>query len=232
MVPRPKTSRTMPERSLTKTEAAFRTLRQGIEEGRYRPGEHLRVASLIEELDMSPTPIREALRLLQAEGLVTHNAHRGMAVAEYSPESAEEVYRLRKLLEPMATEDTARSASDEQIAGIRRLHDELREALHDDLRTDAAELNAAWHRAIWSASSSRYLQEFIARLWQALPIQAIWLTGRANLSFAQHERIMKAIERRDAAAAGACMREHIELGALSTVEHLRTLSGPRGTEGS
>jgi DNA-binding GntR family transcriptional regulator len=218
-------------RSVTKTEAAFRALRQAIEEGRYLPGEHLRVAQLIDELDMSPTPIREALRLLQAEGLIVHHPHRGMAVAEYSPEDAEEVYRLRVLLEPLATEQAVRQAGDEQIAEMRRLHDELAAALADDSRTDAAELNAAWHRAIWTASDSRYLQEFIARLWQAIPMRAVWLTGRANLSFAQHERVMTAIERRDAAAAAACMREHIEIGALSTVEHLRTLGRARGEGG-
>jgi DNA-binding GntR family transcriptional regulator len=210
-------------RSVTKTEAAFRALRQAIEDGRYHPGEHLRVAQLIDELDMSPTPIREALRLLQAEGLIVHHPHRGMAVAEYSPEDAEEVYRLRALLEPMATEQTVLEASDEQIAEMRRLHDELAAALADESRTDTAELNAAWHRAVYSANGSRHLQDIISRLWQAIPMRAVWLTGRGSLSVAQHERIMSAIEHRDAAAAAACMREHIELGALSTVEHLRTL---------
>jgi DNA-binding GntR family transcriptional regulator len=217
-----------PPRSVTKTEAAFRALRQAIEEGRYLPGEHLRVATLIDELGMSPTPIREALRLLQAEGLIVHHPHRGMAVAEYSPADAEDVYELRALLEPLATEQAALHATDEQIAEMRGLHEELSAALADDARTDAAELNAAWHRAVYSAGSSRHLQDIISRLWQAIPMRAIWLTGRAGISLAQHERIMLAIERRDAEAARACMREHIELGALSTVEHLRTVGRSRG----
>jgi DNA-binding GntR family transcriptional regulator len=217
-----------PLRSVTKTEAAFRALRRAIEDGRYLPGEHLRVAQLIDELGMSPTPIREALRLLQAEGLVVHHPHRGMAVAEYSPEDAEEVYKLRALLEPLATEQAAQNATDEQIAEMRRLHDELTAALTDDARTDAAELNAAWHRAVYSGARSRHLEDIIARLWQAIPMRAVWLTGRASISHAQHERVMLAIERRDAEAARACMREHIELGALSTVEHLRTVGRTPG----
>ncbi|WP_187368750.1 GntR family transcriptional regulator [Baekduia soli] len=209
--------------SLTKTEAAFRALREAIEHGRYHPGEHLRVARLVEELEMSPTPIREALRLLQSEGLVVHHAHRGTAVAEFSPEDAVEVYGLRVILEPMAAERAAVEGSPDDVAEIRRVHDELGVALQDPHRTDAADLNAAWHRAISNAAASRYLQEFIARLWQAVPVRAIWLTDRAPLSYSQHDRVTQAIEARDPRAAHACMREHIERGALSTVEHLRTL---------
>ena len=110
--------------SLTKTEAAFRALRQAIEEGAYHPGEHLRVSRLVQELDISPTPIREALRLLQSEGLVDHHAHRGAAVAEYSPEDAVEVYRLRAMLEPLAAELAAGRATPDEVADIRRLHDD------------------------------------------------------------------------------------------------------------
>jgi DNA-binding GntR family transcriptional regulator len=216
--------------SLTKTEAAFRALRDAIEEGRLKPGEHLPVKRLMDELAMSPTPIREALRLLQAEGLVVHHAHRGVVVAEYSPESAEEVYRLRAVLEPLATELAVERATDEQIAAMRRLHDELHAALADDRRTDVAERNAAWHHAVYAASGSRYLQEFIGRLWTAIPVRAIWLTRRAAQSMRQHDRIMAAIEQRDARRARDLMREHIEVGAESTVEHLRTISRPDGDD--
>lgn len=212
-----------PARSMTKTEAAFRSLREAIEDGRYRPGEHLRVARLMQDLDMSPTPIREALRLLQAEGMVEHHPHRGMVVAEYSPESAEEVYRLRVVLEPMATELAVERAGPEQVAAIRAHHDALVAAVRDDRSTDVAELNAEWHGAIYAACGSRHLEDFIARLWQAIPVRAIWLTRRASRSLEQHEAIMAAIERGDAAAARDAMRAHIELGASSTVEHLRTL---------
>jgi DNA-binding GntR family transcriptional regulator len=76
---------------------------------------------------------------------------------------------------------------------------------------------------VTNACGSRYLQEFLARLWQALPGRAIWLTDRAAMSYAQHERITQALEARDPEAAYGCMREHIELGATSTVEHMRSI---------
>jgi DNA-binding GntR family transcriptional regulator len=210
-------------RSVTKTEAAFRALRQAIESGRLPPGRHLRVQGLVEELHMSPTPIREALRMLQSEGLVVHEAHRGTTVAQYSPEDAVEVYALRLELEPMAARLAAERISDEGLAEIRRLHAELGAAIADAHHPSAADLNLRWHRAVSGACGSRYLQEFLARLWQALPGRAIWLTDRAAMSYAQHERITQALEARDPEAAYACMREHIALGATSTVEHMRSI---------
>jgi DNA-binding GntR family transcriptional regulator len=216
-------------RSVTKTEAAFRALRRAIENGRYHPGEHLRVQRLVEDLRMSPTPIREALRMLQSEGLVVHHAHRGTTVAEYSPEDAAEVYDLRLLLEPLAARLAAERVTDEQLVELRRLHTELAGAIADSHNSSAAELNQLWHRAIYDASASRYLQEFISRLWQALPGRAIWLTSRASMSLEQHERITVALERRDPDAAFACMREHIALGATSTVAHMRSVGHAGGS---
>jgi DNA-binding GntR family transcriptional regulator len=216
-------------RSVTKTEAAFRALRRAIENGRYHPGEHLRVQRLVEDLRMSPTPIREALRMLQSEGRVVHHAHRGTTVAEYSPEDAAEVYDLRLLLEPLAARLAAERVTDEQLVELRRLHTELAGAIADSHNSSAAELNQLWHRAIYDASASRYLQEFISRLWQALPGRAIWLTSRASMSLEQHERITVALERRDPDAAFACMREHIALGATSTVAHMRSVGHAGGS---
>ena len=211
-------------RSVTKTEAAFHLLRAGIEDGRFRPGERLSLPRLLEELDMSPTPIREALRLLQAEGLVEHKPHRGVVVASYPPEKAEEIYRLRVVLEPLATQLAVERATPVRIARIRALHHELSRAVGEaESRTDAATLNAEWHRTIYGGSESRYLQEFISRLWTAIPVRAIWLTSRSGQSCRQHAAITEAIARRDAAAAAELMREHILFGAVSTTEHLRRI---------
>lgn len=211
-------------RSMTKTDVAFETLRTGIEEGRYKPGEHLRLAVLLEELEMSPTPIREAMRLLQAEGLLEHHPHRGVVVRSYSAEQAEEIYRLRSLLEPLATELSVRRARDAEVAAMRSLHEKLAQAVEaPGAQTNVAELNAAWHRAIYDASGSPYLEDFIARLWTALPVRAIWLTRRAAQSISQHTEIMAAIESRDSAAAERLMKAHIDFGAVSTTEHLRAI---------
>lgn len=200
--------------SMTKTQAAFHRIRGAIEEGRLKPGDRLKTAELQDELGMSPTPIREALRLLQAQGLVEHRPHHGMVVAEYPVEQTEEVYRLRLVLEPLAAGLAAERATAEQLGGIRHLLDGLREAVRaGDARVDAAELNAAWHRAVYEAAGSRHLEEFIARLWSVLPLEAIWLESRSKASVEEHERITAAIERRDAADASALVKRHIEATA-------------------
>ena len=157
-------------KSMTKTDLAFQTLRAAIEEGRLKPGERLTIAHLPEELSMSPTPIREAMRLLQAEGLLEHQPDRGVVV-----------------------------------------------------RTNVSELNARRHRAIYDASGSSYLNDFIARLWLALPVRAIWLTRRAAHSVAQHGEIMAAIDARESGRAAELMREHVAFGAVTTGQHLRAI---------
>lgn len=208
--------------SMTKTQAAFHRIRGAIEEGRLKPGERLRTTALQKELDMSPTPIREALRLLQAQGLVEHRPHRGMVVAEYPVEETEEVYRLRVVLEPMAAGLAAERASAEQLERIRRRLSALKETVKARAaRVDAAELNAAWHRAVYEAAGSHYLEEFITRLWDVLPLEAIWLEIRAQASLEEHERITAALERRDAAEAAALVKRHIE----ATAEMRRRLQG-------
>ncbi len=212
---------------MTKTDAAFHTLRAAIEDGTYPPGEHLRLSRLTAELGMSLTPIREALRLLQAEGLVTHSDHRGTIVAEVSPEGAAEVFALRTALEPLGAELAAKRDDAAAIAAIRTAQDTLAAAAAAGRTTDAARLNADWHRTVYTAGGSTHLEQFVARLWQAVPVTALWLSRRTEQSIEQHEQVTVAIERRDPDAAREAMRRHIELGAAEILEHLEALEERR-----
>jgi DNA-binding GntR family transcriptional regulator len=188
---------------------------------------------------MSPTPIREALRLLQADGLIEHTPHRGMVVKEYSPENIAEIYRLRSVLEPLATEWAADSASDEELAEIRKLHTQLvGAAAKRPSAPNVAALNSAWHLAIYGKSGSRYLLEFIERLWGAIGGgKAVWVSHRVDESLAEHQEIMESLERRDGRTAARLMRDHIERGSMMHDERLRSLredadDRPAGSAGS
>jgi DNA-binding GntR family transcriptional regulator len=174
---------------------------------------------------MSPTPIREALRLLQADGLIEHMPHRGMVVKEYSPENIAEIYRLRSVLEPLATEWAAAAAFDEELGDIRKLHTQLvNAAAKRPSAPNVAALNSAWHLAIYAKSGSPYLLEFIERLWGAIGGgKAVWVSQRVDESLAEHQEIMDALERRDGAAAATLMRGHIERGSMMHDERLRSL---------
>jgi DNA-binding GntR family transcriptional regulator len=191
----------------------MQVLRDRIRAGELAPGERLRVEELARELDMSPTPIREGLRVLQADGLVNYRAHYGIVVAEITSEQIKEIYRLRTLLEPAAVELA--------VPQLDRLHDLHAAALSSNRPGAIAQLNSEWHWALYDASGSPLLNDFIHRLWETFPWRTMWaLPGRIELSHRQHARVMKAIRARDAARAAEQMRLHVASGEETLLERL------------
>jgi DNA-binding GntR family transcriptional regulator len=209
-------------RHLTKTELALQAIRERIRAGQLRPGERLRVDELTRELGMSPTPIREALRLLQADRLVDYQPHHRIVVAELSADTTEEVYYLRAMLEPLAVELAVPrlSARDvDRLEGLRQGHATARGSRKG---VAGADPNRDWHWAIYEASGWQILNDLIRQLWEAFPWRTMWaLAGRLDLSLAEHEAVMTAIRDRDAPAAAEAMREHITSGRETLLAHLR-----------
>lgn len=216
--------------AMTKAEAAFRLLRASIEDGRRKPGEALRIADLVSELGMSPTPIREALRMLQVEGVVEHQPHRGMTVAAYSVEKVEEVYALRLAIEPLATKLAAERFTPEDLHEIEARHADLIASVAGDGPHSAA-LNAAWHQAIYRAAGSSLISDFVARLWASVPVQAVWVSARARESLAEHAEINAALKARKSAKAAALMKHHIAAGGEEITARMSALQdGVRGVQ--
>jgi DNA-binding GntR family transcriptional regulator len=215
-------------RHLTKTEVALEALRERIRSGRLRPGERLRVDELTRELEMSPTPIREALRLLQADRLIDYRPHHGIVVAELSTETTAQVYGLRAVLEPLAVELAVPQLTDDKVQELERLH-ERHAGARVKRATAVSEANRAWHWAIYEASDWSILSDFVRQLWEAFPWRTMWaLPGRMPLSLEQHDAIMEAIRVRDAALAAERMRVHITSGCETLLEHLRRQLSPDG----
>lgn len=212
----------------TKTEIALHTLRERIRTGELKPGQRLRVNDLREELAMSPTPIREALRLLQADGLVTYQPHQGITVAGLSPETTAELSLLRCTLESLATELAATKLTATGVQQLTRTHEKLARAVEVGHGAAINDLNSTWHWQIYGAASSPQLLDFIRRLWERYPWRTMWvLPGRAQKSIDEHGRVMDAIVARDARAAGEQMRAHILSGERSLLDQL---DGPEGEE--
>ncbi|HEY8479868.1 MAG TPA: GntR family transcriptional regulator, partial [Spirillospora sp.] len=203
--------------SVTKAEEAFTAIRRQIERGQLPGGAKLTLQSLSDELQMSLTPIREALRMLQAHGLVEYRPHHGHVVTRYSIPRAEEIYMLRQTLEPLATRLAAERANDEELAEIRGLHEEFRAAAEKEGEHGViVDLNALWHRAVYEAAHSAFLDEFIDRLWTGVPYQAIWFIHRRHRSVLDHLAVTEALLARNGDAAGAAMLKHIERGKKAT----------------
>jgi DNA-binding GntR family transcriptional regulator len=214
-------------RHLTKTELALQAIRERIRSGQLRPGERLRVDELTRELGMSPTPIREALRLLQADRLVDYRPHHGIVVSELSADTTEEVYHLRAMLEPLAVELAVPTLSAADLERIERLHERHATAHGARKGTAGADPNRDWHWAIYDASGWQILNDLIRQLWEAFPWRTMWaLAGRLDLSLEQHESVMAAIRDRDGAEAAAAMRDHITSGRESLLAHLREELSP------
>ena len=211
----------------TKTAAALQELRSAIEQGRLSPGQRIRVGELVDLLDMSPTPIREALRLLQADGLIVYEAHHGMVVRPHPGDQLEDINMMRRLLEPEAVRLAVENASPLELRQMAKLNGRFEIAAASELPT-AGSLNLDWHRAVYAASGSRLLVEAITRLWGLMPRLTMWAPSRAQPSIAEHAAIMAAIEARDPGAAAEAMRAHLDSAFASDSLYLRTLTEAAG----
>jgi DNA-binding GntR family transcriptional regulator len=210
-----------PPRHLTKTELALELLRERIRSGELAPGQRLALEDLTRLLGMSATPIREALRLLQADRLVDYRPHHGVVVTEPSPEVTLEIYRIRSLLEPLAAELAVADLPDGRLAELERLHAALASAVSAGRGKRISEVNASWHWTLYESANSTYLNDFIRRLWEGFAWRTMWaIPGRAEQSLREHEAMMDAIRARDASAAAVRMREHIESGVETLVSRL------------
>jgi DNA-binding GntR family transcriptional regulator len=205
----------------TKTELALQVLRDRIRTGELEPGRRLRLKDLTQELGMSPTPIREALRLLQADGIVDYRPHQGIVVAELSLQEIDDVLRLRRLLEPYAVERAVPNLTPARSRELERLHEKVLAVVASGRGTAVTDANAAWHWAIYEIAGSPHLKEFIRRLWDAYPWRTMWaLPGRSEQSAVEHQAVMDAIAAGDAKLAAERLAAHLTSGEASLLDRL------------
>lgn len=194
----------------TKAELALRVLRERILTGEFPPGRKLDIKELSAEFEMSQTPIREALKVLQSDRLVHYRPHVGTVVAGLSERTLAEIFFLRAMLEPAATELAVANLTPARLAELEVLHER---AIADAPQLEAsvfAERNAQWHWALYNAAGSTYLADFIRRIWDAFPWRAISsVADRRDRSVAEHEAIMAAVRGGDGPAAAEAMRAHV-----------------------
>jgi len=211
----PVTSRTQGPPA-SKTQYALQRLRQEIADGVIRPGEPLRQSDLAKRYGISPTPLREALRLLESEGTVEYSPHRGATVTRVSEQRMQDLYALRARSEELGTQLCAERCTDTDLAAITELQDRIRR-MAGDPTVDHVQL-AAWNRELHfliAAAGSELIAAQLVPLWGMFPTRrTMWEKPHLVRCFLDdHDVIIRAIAARDAAAAGTAMREHI-LSAL------------------
>ncbi|GAB5469325.1 MAG: GntR family transcriptional regulator [Rhodospirillales bacterium] len=188
----------------------YKRLLDMIRDAELRPGTRLRESHLAELLGVSRTPVREALRRLEMQGLVTHEIHRGTVVRSLDHNTITELYFMREVLEGTAAASAARHASKAEIAALREMIEADRARLGDP--THLARTNQRFHAALYRASHNRYLVDILQGLRTSM-----WLLGPTTLSqpgrdeeaLSEHIRIVDAIEAGDSEAADQAAQEHI-----------------------
>ncbi|MGI9225878.1 MAG: GntR family transcriptional regulator [Woeseiaceae bacterium] len=201
---------------------AYAALRQKIVSGKLATGDRLKEREICSELDISRTPVREALRQLQADGLVVIEPRRGGVVAGISDSEADEIFGLGVLLESYGARLAAASANADDLARLHDILTEMEAVLQEDTgeaRNRYLELDSALHRTITRATRNRHLGTLIRQV-VGLPvlIQAFTHYSHADLlrSLQQHRTIVAALEAKDADWAEASMRAHILAGRSAT----------------
>lgn len=211
MPPAPSAPPRLPTRALY--EQVAEQLRAQILAHQLAPGSWIDEQALTTAYGISRTPLREALKVLAAEGLVTMKLRRGAYVTEVSERDLAEVFHLMALLEGDAASVVAAGADDAQISELQRLHDELEACVDDHDAFFAA--NERFHVRLLELADNRWRMQFVADLRRVMKLnrhQSLFRQGRLEASLHEHRQLMQALRARDPQAAQRTMREHIAAG--------------------
>ena len=188
-------------------------LRQRIFDRELAPGSWIDELKLAEEYGISRTPLREALKVLATEGLVTMKVRRGAYVTEVSDTDLADVYHLLALLESDAAEVVAIQATPSQLRELESLHQELEKSVSN--RERFFEINEAFHMRLLEIANNRWRDQMVADLRKVMKLNrhnSLLKSGRLEESLAEHRAIMAALAAHDPAQASQRMREHFKNG--------------------
>ena len=196
----------------SRAELVYITLRQDILNNTYRPGQRLSEEAIAQELNVSRTPVREALKRLHAEGFVEITPHRGAVVRDPSGEELAELCAVREVLEGLAARLAARSISLIEVYSLERLLAEMEAAMAEGRLADLEALNFQFHETIWIASRNRYLAHQLRQLRQfvhRLQESTLTVQGRKEEAYREHKALFEACAAGDPDEAERLAREHV-----------------------
>ncbi len=188
------------------------TLRDRIFAGDLAPGSFLDELGLCQSLAISRTPLREALKVLTAEGLIRHEPRRGCFVNEVTEQDLDDIFPVIALLEGRCAFEAARNATAADLAVLETLHERLSSHVKARRITDYYVANLAVHEAIILLANNRWLSQVIGDLRKILKLarlQSLQAAGRMEQSFNEHMAVFAALKARDSEGAEAAMRTHL-----------------------
>lgn len=202
-------------------QSAYRQLLAEIRQGRLLPGARLRETELAERLGISRTPVREAIRQLEADGLVIHLPRQGASIRGLDHAEVIELYEMRGVLEGTAARLAARMALPVEIEELAALNAELAAAA---LGPPAQEMNRQFHRTLLDAARNRYLVKSVSALQKTLLIlgpTTLSEPERQAGAVAEHQAVIAALTARDPDAAERAMRAHVEAALKARIRGMR-----------
>ena len=194
-------------------------LREQIFARELEPGSWIDEQKLAVDYGISRTPLREALKVLAVEGLVTMKVRRGAYVTEMSADDVRQVYRLLGLLESDAAAEVAERASDDALGRLVALHRQLEEQVHQ--RDAFFRTNEAFHLALLATAGNRWRVQIVEDLRKVMKLNrhhSLFKQGRLAESLAEHRALMAALTQRQPAEAARLMRAHFDNG-LAAATH-------------
>ncbi|TQM94892.1 GntR family transcriptional regulator [Roseinatronobacter monicus] len=206
---------------LPQGQSAYDRLLEDIRLGTLPPGARLREVELAKRLGISRTPIREAIRRLEADGLVEHLPRQGASLRRLSYAEVMELYEMRAVLEGTAARLAARAASDLELRELTEINAEMTASVDS---ADTARLNRQFHAALINAAKNRYLRRAIGAMARTLLIlgpSTLYDPVRSKSAAQEHEALLQALRSREGDQAEATMRTHIEAAHRIRLRQLR-----------
>jgi len=200
---------------------AYSRLRDAIQEGRFKPGARIMENEVAEWLAVSRTPVRDAIRRLEAEGILQHEARNGLVVARLDRQAVMELYVMRETLEGTAARLCARHASDMELQDLADLVERERQ-LAGNFEA-LSRHNRRFHEAIHRGAHNRYLEKSLAAVNDSMALLGtplMLLPHRAQTAAEEHARLVAAIERHDADAAEEAARRHVRAAQRERLKRL------------
>ncbi|HHY19102.1 MAG TPA: GntR family transcriptional regulator [Firmicutes bacterium] len=190
----------------------FEALREAIINGTLKPGERLMEVQLAEEMGVSRTPVREAIRKLELEKLVVMVPRKGAYVADISKTEIAEVFEIRRALEGLAAQLAADRATDDQLETLERYLFRISEAIDKGDLEATIMLDTEFHNELYQAANNERLGEMINNLREHIQryrSTSLAHPGRMKQALSEHRRIVESIGKRDATLAKKLAEEHI-----------------------
>ena len=206
-------------------------LRQRIFAHELAPGAWIDEQALAEQYGISRTPLREALKVLAAEGLVTLKPRRGCYVTEISEQDLDEIFPLLAILEGRCAHDATKRAKPDDLARLEGIHAILQQSAAKGQIDRFFEANQEFHAAIQKLAGNRWVTQVIADLRKVMKLtrmHSLSLEGRVDQSLQEHTAILAAMQARDAAAAEKAMHDHLLSGRQALARMKPEKGEPRG----